>query len=99
MAESVAIALRTSLTPGVEVLVFVGSKPVIAPPTVIAAPETIWNSLAAPSTGSVTALAAVGKSAVVVTRIMRAQIPTNNRRNELFWLFMIRSLSFFDLAS
>ena len=98
-AERVAIALRRPLTAGVEVLVFVGSKPVIAPPKVIAVPETIWNSPAAPSTGSATALAGVGKSVVVVTRIMREQNATNNRRNDLFRLFMIRSLSFFDLTS
>ena len=73
------MVLRRSLTAGVEVLVFVGSKPVIAPPRVIAAPETIWNSLAAPSSGSGTALAGVGNSVVVVTRIMREQNATNNR--------------------
>jgi hypothetical protein len=83
------MALRRSLTAGVEVLVFVGSKPVIAPPKVIAAPETIWKSPAAPRTGSVTALAGVGKSAVEASRSTKVQDATVNFFNDIKWLSTI----------
>jgi hypothetical protein len=62
---------------------------VIAPPKVIAAPETIWKSPAAPRTGSVTALADVGTSAVVVISSIKEQEAKINFFNDIKWLSTI----------
>lgn len=70
-------------------LVFVGSKPVIPPPKVIAAPETIWKLLATPRVVSVPARAAVGKNTSASNRCGRLAIANPSLRLALALLAAI----------